>query len=82
MSAGPLILYADPGGCHMYMHVQRANFIECLAEGSMLVGIGSSSPPQAQLQLQPESSLQQSQSPQPADYSPSPTRPYDPIRDV
>ncbi|PSN68827.1 hypothetical protein BS50DRAFT_325299 [Corynespora cassiicola Philippines] len=53
------------------------------AEGSMLVGMAASSTgSQTQIQAQPESSVQQAQSPQRSEYSPSETRPYDPIRDV
>lgn len=70
----------------MYMHVQVANNIECLAEGSMLQGIGGRerentgsptlSPGQSDVKSEP-------QSPQPSDQSPIETRPrYDPIRDV
>ncbi|KAF2257247.1 hypothetical protein BU26DRAFT_537047 [Trematosphaeria pertusa] len=62
--------------------IQRryANNIECLAEGSMISGMGgSSSGTQTQTQAQPEASVQ---SPQRTDSSPSESRPYDPIRDV
>ncbi|KAH6618582.1 hypothetical protein C7974DRAFT_415944 [Boeremia exigua] len=53
-------------------------------EGSMTKGMqGSSSGSPMQVQTQsPESSTQQSSSPQRSEYSPSETRPYDPIRDV
>ncbi|KAF9698552.1 hypothetical protein EKO04_003848 [Ascochyta lentis] len=55
-----------------------------LAEGSMTKGMqGSSSGSPIQVQTwPPDSSMQQSSSPQRSEYSPSETRPYDPIRDV
>lgn len=68
---------------HMYMHVEGANFIGHLAEGSMLVGIGSStSPTPSPHQAQPENGMLQSPNLQRSEHSPSETRPYDPIRDV
>jgi hypothetical protein len=67
----------------MYMHVQAANNIECLAEGSMLVGLnGLNAGSQNQSPSQQEDSTQSSQSPQPSEFSPIESRPYDPIRDV
>ncbi|KAF2036249.1 hypothetical protein EK21DRAFT_52790 [Setomelanomma holmii] len=52
-------------------------------EGDMLRGITvASSGSQMQVQTQPDSTSQQSSSPQRSEYSPSETRPYDPIRDV
>ncbi|XPS72452.1 hypothetical protein M3J09_004617 [Ascochyta lentis] len=53
-------------------------------EGSMTKGMqGSSSGSPIQVQTwPPDSSMQQSSSPQRSEYSPSETRPYDPIRDV
>ncbi|KAF2689201.1 hypothetical protein K458DRAFT_357780 [Lentithecium fluviatile CBS 122367] len=58
-----------------------ANYIDRLAEGSMLSGMGSNTGTPTQTQA-PESSSQQSQSPQRSESSPSDTRPFDPIRDV
>ncbi|PVH94342.1 hypothetical protein DM02DRAFT_539663 [Periconia macrospinosa] len=65
--------------------IQRkyANYIDCIAEGSMISGMGGSSTGgQIQVQTQAEGSTQQSQSPQRSDSSPSDARMYDPIRDV
>ncbi|KAF9738043.1 hypothetical protein PMIN01_03326 [Paraphaeosphaeria minitans] len=61
--------------------IQRkyANYVERLAEGSMISGMGGST---SGSQAQAESSTQQTQSPQRPESSPSETRPYDPIRDV
>lgn len=53
------------------------------SEGDMLRGITvASSGTQMQVQTQSDSSTQQSSSPQRSEYSPSESRPYDPIRDV
>ncbi|KAF1929358.1 uncharacterized protein M421DRAFT_61389 [Didymella exigua CBS 183.55] len=60
----------------------------CLAEGSMTKGMQGSlsgSPVKHRIEVEPRSSgssVQQSSSPQRWEYSPSETRPYDPIRDV
>ncbi|KAH7090437.1 hypothetical protein FB567DRAFT_291509 [Paraphoma chrysanthemicola] len=53
------------------------------SEGDMLRGITvASSGSQMQVQTQSDNASQQSSSPQRSEYSPSESRPYDPIRDV
>jgi hypothetical protein len=65
------------------MHVQVANNIERLAEGSMLVGLnGLNTGSQNQSIAKHEDNTQSSQSPQPPEFSPIESRPYDPIRDT
>jgi len=67
-------------GLHRRLHANLANYIERLAEGSMISGMGgSSSGTQTQVQTQTESSAQSTSR---AESSPGETRPYDPIRDV
>jgi hypothetical protein len=60
----------------------QANYIDCLAEGSMISGMGGSTGSPTQTQAHPESTSQQSQSTQRSESSPSDSRPFDPIRDV
>ncbi|KAL5119028.1 hypothetical protein ACEQ8H_003157 [Pleosporales sp. CAS-2024a] len=65
--------------------IQRkfSNYNKSLAEGDMLRGITvAASGSQMKVQTQTDNNSQQSLSPQPAEHSPSETRPYDPIRDV
>ncbi|KAF2131008.1 hypothetical protein P153DRAFT_287098 [Dothidotthia symphoricarpi CBS 119687] len=53
------------------------------SEGSMLSGMSvAGSGPHIKVQTNSDNGLQQSPSPQRSEYSPSETRPYDPIRDV
>jgi hypothetical protein len=57
--------------------------MRCAAEGSMTKGMQSSSGSPIQVQTRSQDTgMQQSSSPQRSEYSPSETRPYDPIRDV
>ncbi|KAF1359050.1 hypothetical protein EJ07DRAFT_122009 [Lizonia empirigonia] len=65
-----------------YSTCDRPRFImHVMAMTKGMQGSSSGSPIQVQTRS-PDSSMQQSSSPQRSDYSPSETRPYDPIRDV